>query len=54
MLLTAPTASGTGQLATLHDLQIDGAYFPDIRKGKRLATIALKDFSMVFPIPVAL
>lgn len=54
MLLTAPSASGTGQLASLHDLQINSRFFPDIRQGIRLAAIAVQDFKMVFPVPVAL
>ena len=54
MLLTAPSASGTGQFASFHGLQIDGAYFPDIRQGTTLAAIALRSFKLVFPIPVRL
>ncbi|WP_375446110.1 hypothetical protein [uncultured Fibrella sp.] len=54
MLLTAPSASGTGQLASLHDLQINGSYFPDIRQGTRLVAIAVRDFTMVFPDPESL
>ncbi|MBO0938681.1 acetoacetate decarboxylase family protein [Fibrella sp. HMF5335] len=50
-LLTAPKATGKGQLARLHNLQIDPAFFPDITQGIRLATIAVKDFTMVFPVP---
>ena len=50
-LLTAPTATGRGQFARLHNLQIDPAFFPDIIQGMRLATIAVKDFTMVFPAP---
>ncbi|MBO0932559.1 acetoacetate decarboxylase family protein [Fibrella aquatilis] len=48
-LLTAPTATGKGQFASLYDLQIDPAFFPDIAQGTRLATIAVRDFTMVFP-----
>ncbi len=51
LLLTAPTATGKGRLARLHNLQIDSAYFPDISHGTRLATIAVRDFTMVFPVP---
>lgn len=51
LLLTAPTATGKGQLARLRDLQIDPAFFPDITQGTRLATIAVRDFTMVFPVP---
>lgn len=54
LLLTAPSATGKGRFATLHDLWIDPAYFPDIAKGIRLATIAVEDFEMVFPVPTVL
>jgi hypothetical protein len=54
MLLTAPVARGTGQFASVHDLQIDEAYFPDISKGKRFAAIYMKTFNMMFPVPVVL
>lgn len=50
-LLTAPSATGKGQLASLHDLQMNGDYFPDIRRGTRLAAVAVRDFTMVFPVP---
>lgn len=52
LLLTAPTATGKGRFATLHDLTIDPAYFPDVRRGTRLATMAVEEFTMVFPVPV--
>lgn len=51
-LLTAPTATGKGQFARLHNLQIDSTCFPDITQGTRLATIAVRDFTMVFPAPL--
>lgn len=54
LLLTAPTATGKGQFASLKNLQIDSALFPDITQGTRLATIAVRDFTMVFPDPVKL
>ncbi|RYF64036.1 MAG: acetoacetate decarboxylase [Cytophagaceae bacterium] len=54
LLLTAPSASGTGQFASLHELQIDSDYFPDIRQGTRLATIAVTNFNMVFPVAAVL
>ena len=54
MLLTAPTATGKGQLARLHNIQIDPSFFPDITQGTRLATIAASDFTMVFPVPEAI
>ncbi|MEZ0540169.1 hypothetical protein [Fibrella arboris] len=50
LVLTAPTASGKGQLASLHDLQINTDYFPDIRQGTQLAAIAMTSFEMVFPV----
>jgi hypothetical protein len=49
LLLTSPIATGTGRLATLHELTIDADYFPQIQQGTRLATIAVADFTMVFP-----
>lgn len=54
LLLTAPTAHGKGQLASLHDLQINSDYFPDISQGTYLATIAVHDFAMAFPVPTTL
>ena len=51
LLLTAPTATGKGRFARLHNLRIDPAYFPDITQGTRLATIAVKEFTMMFPAP---
>jgi hypothetical protein len=51
LLLTAPVASGTGQLASLRDLSVDSSRFPDIGRGWLLATIAVTDFTMTFPVP---
>jgi hypothetical protein len=51
LLLTQPEATGKGRLASLKDVEIDSAYFPDIRRGTVLSTIAVEDFTMTFPIP---
>ncbi len=51
LLLTAPVAAGTGQLASLRDLTVNPARFPDINRGWLLATIAVEDFTMIFPVP---
>ena len=53
MLLTAPKATGKGRFASLRNIQIDGSLFPDITRGTRLATIAVHDFTMVFPVPTS-
>ncbi|MBO0948130.1 acetoacetate decarboxylase family protein [Fibrella forsythiae] len=50
LVLTAPSASGKGQFASLHALQINTDYFPDISQGTRLAAIAMTSFEMVFPV----
>ena len=51
-LLTHPQATGKGRLATLSQVEIDPAYFPDIRRGIILSTIAVENFTMTFPMPV--
>lgn len=54
LLLTAPTATGKGRFATLHGLIIDPVYFPDMSRGTRLATVAVEEFTMRFPVPQVL
>lgn len=54
LLLTQPEATGKGRLATLRNVTVDAAYFPDITKGTVLSTIAVEDFTMTFPVPVGL
>lgn len=53
LLLTRPSASGKGRLASLSQVGIDPVYFPDIRQGTVLSTIMVEDFTMTFPVPVA-
>ena len=53
LLLTAPVAAGTGRLASLDELSVDSSRFPDIGRGWLLATIAVTDFTMTFPVPQA-
>jgi hypothetical protein len=54
LLLTQPEATGKGRLASLKDVAIDPAYFPDIRRGMVLSTITVEDFTMTFPVSVDL
>lgn len=51
LLLTAPVAAGTGQLASVQDLSVDSSQFPDIGRGWLMATLAVTDFTMTFPVP---
>ena len=51
LLLTKPEAIGKGRLASLSGVEIDPAYFPDIRRGTILSTVAVEDFTMTFPVP---
>lgn len=53
LLLTKPEATGKGRLATFSQVHIDPAFFPDLRQGTILSTVAVEDFTMVFPKPVA-
>ena len=52
LLLTKPQANGKGRLATLSGVKVDSTYFPDIRQGTILSTVAVEDFTMTFPVPV--
>ena len=51
LLLTAPVAAGTGQLASVRDVEVNSSQFPDISRGWLLATLAVTDFTMTFPVP---
>lgn len=51
LLLTAPVAAGTARLASLRDLSVNPAQFPDIGRGWVLATLAVENFTMTFPVP---
>lgn len=51
LLLTKPHANGKGRLASLRQVDVDPAYFPDIRQGTILSTIVVEDFTMTFPVP---
>ncbi|MCY7357183.1 MAG: acetoacetate decarboxylase family protein [Rudanella sp.] len=51
LLLTKPEATGKGRLASLSQVVIDPVYFPDLRQGIILSTIAVQDFTMTFPVP---
>lgn len=47
--LTAPGGSGSIQPAQLTNVSIDGAHFPDIRYGRLIAAVRVRDFQMTFP-----
>lgn len=53
LLLTKPEATGKGRFASLSQVEIDPAYFPDIRRGLILSTIAVEDFTMTFPVAMS-
>ena len=46
---TKPSASGRGKLATLKNLHIDPAYFPDISSQKPLFAIKINPITIKFP-----
>ncbi|MCU0389870.1 MAG: acetoacetate decarboxylase family protein [Thermoflexibacter sp.] len=50
-LITTPTAKGWGRLCKIKEINIDSNYFPNIAQFKPLIAIAVKDFSMIFPMP---
>lgn len=51
LLITNSSAKGKATLAKASGLKVDSSYFPDISKLRPLATLAVKDFEMTFPIP---
>jgi hypothetical protein len=50
LLLTQPTASGQGQLASLTSVEVDAEFFPDISLVKPIMVLAANRFKMIFPI----
>jgi Acetoacetate decarboxylase (ADC) len=51
LLLTKPSARGKARWATLLDVQIDAAHFPNFAPFKPVAVLAVEDFQMGFPVP---
>ncbi len=52
LLITKPLAKGKATFLTHYELQINQQYFPDVSNLNPLTILAIKDFEMVFPIPV--
>ncbi|MBX2892635.1 MAG: acetoacetate decarboxylase family protein [Saprospiraceae bacterium] len=50
VFLSTPKGSGKGQLATLLDLQINPAFFPDVSSVKPLLALKVSSFKMKFPV----
>jgi hypothetical protein len=46
---TNPTGSGTGRLATIKNVTVNPAYFPDIAQATPLMVVKVSDFKMEFP-----
>jgi hypothetical protein len=44
-------AHGVCKLATIHDLQIDPAYLPDVTRAELLGAIRATKFTLTFPVP---
>ncbi|MDZ7898928.1 MAG: hypothetical protein U5N85_13020 [Arcicella sp.] len=52
LIITNPTAKGKATLASMKSVKIDKNFFPDLSKAKPLLTMKVKDFEMVFNVPV--
>ncbi|WP_181306536.1 acetoacetate decarboxylase family protein [Rufibacter sp. XAAS-G3-1] len=50
LLLTQPEASGHAQLASTENISSEAHFFPPVQQLKPLATVALNDFKMMFPV----
>lgn len=53
LLITHLSTHGKASFAKLSAIEVNSQYFPDISKAKLLAIMAIKDFKMTFPLPVA-
>lgn len=49
LLLTRPSASGTARLASLSNLRVDAAFFPDLARIRPRLAVWVDDFRMTFP-----
>lgn len=47
--IVTPEAEGTVQLGSVHDTRFDPALFPDLNRGRVLAVIKARSFSMMYP-----
>ncbi|WP_337044667.1 acetoacetate decarboxylase family protein [Emticicia sp. 17c] len=54
LAITQISAHGKAAFTRVVDLKVDSQYFPDVSKAKLLATLAIKDFKMIFPVPEVL
>ncbi|MFN4000414.1 acetoacetate decarboxylase family protein [Algoriphagus sp.] len=48
---TKPTGSGWGKLARVKKMEIDPAFFPDIRNIKPILAVKINPFNIKFPVP---
>lgn len=51
LLVTRPEGAGTGQLAKVEAIEIDGRYFPDVTRVRPLVTGCVREFKVTFPVP---